>query len=329
MRKTQNARDFTLTRCYYNVKISSIQNYCRWPKRHKRRQQIRIIGDARQRYQEGSCAYMIACDFRLRRKTSGGPLKLEGQKQRHRSKEMAHLTEDHIPPARAFRRSVKNSWGSGNGIQTFAINSPPIWSIFSYYFPTWRFTLKAAWKREMISIRKPFILQGLKNTDGSPTKRKTTAPTFYTLTLLFFMAKRRVTPLMNFQAQACQRHPHCTKPANMVLDNQSRHRTAIPRRFSHPCVEIWDIAYRLPKTLWNVLFLLLETPSASALDLIISYEIQRNSAAQNWGWLGDWWELSAWFRKPGKRGAHPKNIDTYANDKRRPKNAAHVVAEKK
>lgn len=292
-------RDFTFNALYYNVKDFSIHDYCGGLKDIESKQ-IRIIGDARQRYQEDPVRMLRAIRF-------AGKLGFELEAETAAPiKEMAHLL-DHIPPARLFEEVLK-LLGSGNGIDTFHLLRQ--YGLFRYLFPDTDALLQSGWKRNDIDPE-AFILQGLKNTDDRIQSGKTTAPYFLYAVLLWPSVALRHE---EFQAQGMPATPALHQAANMVLDNQVAS-TAIPRRFSTPMREIWDMQYRLPKRYGKRAFLLLEHPRFRAgFDFLLIREL----SGTNLDGLGDWWEKFQHGTESQQRDLI-KSIDSFTKDNEGPK----------
>ena len=292
-------RDFTFNALYYNVKDFSIHDYCGGLKDIESKQ-IRMIGDARQRYQEDPVRMLRAIRF-------AGKLGFELEAETAAPiKEMAHLL-DHIPPARLFEEVLK-LLGSGNGIDTFHLLRQ--YGLFRYLFPDTDALLQSGWKRNDIDPE-AFILQGLKNTDDRIQSGKTTAPYFLYAVLLWPSVALRHE---EFQAQGMPATPALHQAANMVLDNQVAS-TAIPRRFSTPMREIWDMQYRLPKRYGKRAFLLLEHPRFRAgFDFLLIREL----SGTNLDGLGDWWEKFQHGTESQQRDLI-KSIDSFTKDNEGPK----------
>ncbi|QUX97452.1 polynucleotide adenylyltransferase PcnB [Marinomonas sp. CT5] len=292
-------RDFTFNALYYNVQDFSIHDYCGGLKDIENKQ-IRIIGDARQRYQEDPVRMLRAIRF-------AGKLGFEIEAETAAPiKEMAHLL-DHIPPARLFEEVLK-LLGSGNGIDTFHLLRQ--YGLFRYLFPDTEALLQSGWKRDDIDPE-AFILQGLRNTDSRIQSGKTTAPYFLYAVLLWPSVALRHE---EFQAQGMPVTPALHQAANMVLDNQVAS-TAIPRRFSTPMREIWDMQFRLPKRYGKRAFLLLEHPRFRAgFDFLLIREL----SGTNLDGLGDWWEKFQHGTESQQRELI-KSIDSFVKDKDGPK----------
>lgn len=292
-------RDFTFNALYYNVEDFSIHDYCGGLADIKNKQ-IRIIGDPRQRYQEDPVRMLRAIrfagklDFDIEANTAA-PIK-----------EMAHLL-DHIPPARLFEEVLK-LLGSGNGIKTFELLRE--YGLFRYLFPDTDALLQSGWKRQDIDPE-AFILRGLKNTDERIQSGKSTAPFFLYAILLWPSVALRHE---EFMAQGMPVTPALHQAANMVLDNQVAS-TAIPRRFSTPMREIWDMQLRLPKRYGKRAFQLLEHPRFRAgFDFLL---IREQSGTELDG-LGAWWEAFQ-FGNESQQRELIKQIDKHINSKEAPK----------
>ena len=263
-------RDFTFNALYYNIADFSIHDYC-GGLADIEQGQIRIIGDPRKRYQEDPVRMLRAIRFAAKlnfeiEAVTAAPIK-----------EMAHLL-DHIPPARLFEEVLK-LLGSGNGVRTFELLRE--YGLFKYLFPDLNAVLDSGWQRQDIHPE-AFILQGLENTDARIREGKSTAPYFLYAILLWPSVALRHE---EFENQGLPVLPALHQAASMVLDNQVA-ATAIPRRFSTPMREIWDLQFRLPKRFGKRAFTLLQHPRfRAAYDFLLI----REQSGTELGGLGDWW----------------------------------------
>ena len=264
-------RDFTFNALYYNVKDFSIQDYC-GGLADIVNEKIRIIGDARQRYQADPVRMLRAIRFAGKlgfalEASTAAPIK-----------EMAHLL-DHIPPARIFEEVLK-LLGSGNGVKTFHLLRQ--YGLFKYLSPDTEALLLSGWKRDDIDPE-AFILKGLETTDNRVQSGKTTAPYFLYAVLLWPSVVLRHE---EFQAQGMAATPALHQAASIVLDNQVAS-TTIPRRFSTSMREIWDMQFRLPKRYGKRAFVLLEHPRfRAAFDFLLIRELSGTGLDS----LGAWWQ---------------------------------------
>ncbi len=263
-----------------------------------------MIGDARQRYQEDPVRMLRAIRFAA---------KLDFTIEEHTAapiRDMAHLL-DHIPPARLFEEVLK-LLGSGNGVVTFALLRE--YGLFKYLFPDTNALLDSGWHRRDLSPES-FILQGLKNTDARIQEGKSTAPYFlYGILLWPSVALRHE----EFEQQGLPLLPALHQAASMVLDNQVAS-TAIPRRFSTPMREIWDLQFRLPKRYGKRAFTLLQHPRfRAAYDFLLI----REQSGTDLGGLGKWWSEFQHAPENQQRdlikSADPRSNDS-ASDSPKPK----------
>lgn len=263
-------RDFTFNALYYNIADFSINDYCGGLEDIANRQ-IRIIGDPRQRYQEDPVRMLRAIRFAAK-------LNFEIEAETAAPiKEMAHLL-DHIPPARLFEEVLK-LLGSGYGAATYTLLRE--YGLFKYLFPDTDALLKTGWHRKDIDPE-AFILQGLNNTDQRIQSGRSTAPYFLYAILLWPSVALRHE---EFEKQGLPEMPALHQAATMVLDNQVAS-TAIPRRFSTPMREIWDLQFRLPKRYGKRALTLLHHPRfRAAYDFLLI----REQSGTEMGGLGDWW----------------------------------------
>lgn len=263
-------RDFTFNALYYNIADFSIHDYCGGLEDIQNKQ-VRMIGNPQARYQEDPVRMLRAVRFAAKlgfqmEETTAAPIK-----------DMARLL-DHIPPARLFEEVLK-LLGSGNGVTTFHLLRE--YHLFRYLFPEVDELLRSGWRTSQFDPE-AFILRGLENTDQRIREGKSTAPYFLYAILLWPKVLFRQE---EFQAQGLPATPALHQAASLVLDNQVAH-IAIPRRFSTPMREIWDMQYRLPKRFGKRAFLLEQHQRFRAS---FDFLLIREASGEDLGGLGDWW----------------------------------------
>lgn len=107
-------------------------------------------------------------------------------------------------------------------------------------------------------------------------------PAFLFAALLWPAIPARAAAL---QARGMPAIPALQEAAHDVIGEQCR-RTAIPKRFTLPLREIWDMQERLPRRQGKRADLLLENPRFRAgYDFLLL----RESAGEETGELGQWW----------------------------------------
>ena len=297
-------RDFTFNALYYDISDFSIHDYCGGLEDIEAKQ-VRIIGDAKLRYQEDPVRMLRAIrfaaklDFEIEAETAA-PIK-----------EMAHLL-DHIPPARLFEEVLK-LLGSGNGVATYELLRE--YGLFRYLFPETDELLRSKWNKPDLDPEK-FILQGLINTDKRIAEGKTTAPYFLYAFLLWPKVLFRHE---EFMAQGLPATPALHQAASLVLDNQVS-ATSIPRRFSTPMREIWDLQFRLSKRFGKRAYVLEQHARfRAAFDFLLI----REESGFDSGNLGEWWQAFQDANEKQRRDlinlADNKFSDDKGPRKRRPK----------
>ncbi|MFC6670724.1 hypothetical protein [Marinobacterium aestuariivivens] len=108
-------------------------------------------------------------------------------------------------------------------------------------------------------------------------------PAFLFAALLWYPMQLRMNRLM--QEQHLPAIPALHEAANEVIAAQIRH-TAIPRRFSTPLREIWELQLRLPRRQGHRAARLMEHPRfRAAYDLLLL----RESSGEDLGGLSQWW----------------------------------------
>ncbi|MNF28076.1 poly(A) polymerase [Pseudomonas linyingensis] len=259
-------RDFTINALYYDPASERILDYAHGM-HDIRNRLVRLIGDPTQRYQEDPVRMLRAVRFAAKlgfdiEKHSAAPIR-----------QLAHLLND-IPASRLFDEVLK-LFLAGQGERTFDLLCE--YGLFAPLFPA----SAAALKREPEYVGS-LIRQALANTDERIRLGKPVTPAFLFAALLWPALPARAAAL---QASGMPAIPALQEAAHEVIGEQCR-RTAIPKRFSLPLREIWDMQERLPRRQGRRADLLLENPRFRAgYDFLLL----RESAGEETGDLGDWW----------------------------------------
>ncbi len=259
-------RDFTINALYYDPASERILDYAHGM-HDIRNRLVRLIGDPTQRYQEDPVRMLRAVRFAA---------KLDFDIEKHSAapiRQLAHLLND-IPASRLFDEVLK-LFLAGQGERTFDLLCE--YGLFAPLFPA----SAAALKREPEYVGS-LIRQALANTDERIRLGKPVTPAFLFAALLWPALPARAAAL---QASGMPPIPALQEAAHEVIGEQCR-RTAIPKRFSLPLREIWDMQERLPRRQGKRADLLLENPRFRAgYDFLLL----RESAGEETGDLGDWW----------------------------------------
>ncbi|MCW8126972.1 polynucleotide adenylyltransferase PcnB [Microbulbifer halophilus] len=257
-------RDFTVNALYYTTDGFEIHDYTGGMRDIEQRQ-IRMIGDPATRYKEDPVRMLRAVrfaaklDFDIEEKTAA-PLG-----------ELAPLLRN-IAPARLFDEVLKLLM-SGHGERTFELMER--YHLWHHLFPDNAALLEQPEARELTRL-------ALRNTDQRIRNDKRVTPAFLYAALLWPAVRaeqERVagagTPPIPALAQAAQK----------VTGSQLAH-TAIPKRFSIPMREIWDLQLRLPQRGGNRAQRLSEhTRFRAAYDFLLL----REECGEIQPGLGQWW----------------------------------------
>ena len=259
-------RDFTVNAFYYDIADFSIKTVAQGLKDIETKT-LRIIGDAEQRYREDPVRMLRAArfaaklDFNIEEKTLEPIV------------ELAPLLTK-ISSARLFDESLKLLLG-GQANKTFSKLSEL--GLIAPLFPS----LKNITEPEN-SYYLNFIQQALSNTDARIRQEKSITPAFLFAALLWPEFNRQRDALMH---KGMPSAPASQKAAQITLADQVQH-TAIPKRFSLPIKEIWDLQWRLNNRTPQKAYSLIEQARFRAgYDFLLL----REQSGENTDGLGEWW----------------------------------------
>ena len=259
-------RDFTINALYYDPASEHILDYAHGV-HDIRNRLVRLIGDPQQRYLEDPVRMLRAARFAA---------KLDFDIEKHSAapiRPLAHLLND-IPAARLFDEVLKLLL-SGQGVRTFELLCE--YDLFAPLFPASAAALKAE-----PDYAGKLMRQALANTDERIRQGKPVTPAFLFAALLWPALPARAAAL---QARGMPALPALQEAAHELISEQCR-RTAIPKRFTLPLREIWDMQERLPRRQGKRADLLLENPRFRAgYDFLLL----RESAGEQTDGLGEWW----------------------------------------
>ena len=257
-------RDFTVNALYYTTDGFEIHDYTGGIRDIEQRQ-IRMIGDPETRYKEDPVRMLRAVrfaaklDFEIEPATAA-PLK-----------ELAPLLRN-IAPARLFDEVLKLLM-SGQGERTFELlREHHLWP---HLFPDNARHLDSP---EALALTR----QALRNTDDRIRNDQRVTPAFLYAALLWpavnaeqqFLTEKGIPPV-----------PALAQAAQKITSNQLIH-TAIPKRFSMPMRDIWEMQSRLPRRGGERAFRLMEHPKfRAAYDFLLLREDSGEIPAG----LGQWW----------------------------------------
>lgn len=260
-------RDFTINAMYYTAKDFSVRAYPIGMQDLANRV-IRIIGDPETRYREDPVRMLRAVRF-------AGKLGFSIETKTAKAIHTVAPLLTHVAPARLFDEVLKLLM-SGNGLATWALLRE--YELVEPLLPELYQILEAQGEGYYSS----FIEQALVNTDARIKAEKPVTPAYLYAALLW--------PVVREQAQhniamGTPELPAWQKAMASALDRQVK-TIAIPKRFSIPMKEIWEMQLRLPKRRTQRAEEMLAHPRFRA-----SYDflLLRESAGENLDGLGQWW----------------------------------------
>lgn len=260
-------RDLTINALYYSSADFCVYDFVGGLSDLEQRL-IRIIGDAETRYREDPVRmlrvvrFAAKLDFDIETATEA-PLP-----------ELAPLLEN-IAPARMFDEVVKLLM-HGRGLQTYALLRR--YGLFTPLFPATQRLLD-----QNLSHAEEFIQQGLINTDTRIAENKPVTPAFLYAILLWPAFKEYHSQLV---AEGEPEIPALHQAAERVLHKQLQS-IAIPKRFSLPMRDIWELQLRLNRRKGNRAEQLLEHRYFRAgYDFLLL----REQVGEIESGLGQWWQ---------------------------------------
>jgi len=260
-------RDFTVNALYYDIRDRSVVDYVGGVE-DLERGLIRIIGDAETRYREDPVRMLRAIrfaarlGFRIERDTLN-PIR-----------DLAPLLAD-VPPARMFEEVLKLFHG-GYAAETFELLRQH--GLFRHIFPLTEDVLVSGQPPQAELL----VPRALANTDSRVGEGKPVTPAFLYCAMLWYPMRQRFD---QYVAKGMSAFDAAGKAADEVLRQQSQH-TSVPKRFSVPMREIWQLQDRLARRSGRNPFRLLEHKRfRAAYDFLLL----RSESGEGDAPLTEWW----------------------------------------
>jgi poly(A) polymerase len=261
-------RDFTINAMYYNIADFSISDFAGGMSAIKAKE-IALIGDPETRFREDPVRMLRAVRFAVK-------LNMHISEQSAKPiKQLAPLLGN-IPAARLFEEVLKLLL-SGQGLETFRLLST--YNLFEPLFPQLAPLLADGQSREV-----RFVEQVLTNTDNRINTGQRVTPAFIFAAFLWYPLEERCQKLM---VEGGLTHFDAFNLAlNDVLQKQIQ-RIMIPKRFSMPIREIWQLQTRLSKRFGRRAYQMLEHPKfRAAYDfLLLRADVEGGALLE----LAEWW----------------------------------------
>ncbi|SFR83221.1 poly(A) polymerase [Marinobacter daqiaonensis] len=257
-------RDFTVNALYYCIRDFTVIDYARGVE-DLRQRQLRLIGDPETRYREDPVRMIRAVRFAAKlgftiEPTTEAPIR-----------ELAPLLS-HIPAARLFEEVLK-LFSAGHGESTWYLLKQ--YDLIAPLFPA---TVKALDD----GLSDALIIRALQNTDDRIRQGKSVTP--------YFMYAALLWPALQAEWQRRQDNGEAVQLAlhqsiGKVIGKQVQ-ATSIPKRFSGPMKEIWELQMRLPRRQGKRAYAIMEHPRfRAAYDFLLV----REAAGEIEPGLGQWW----------------------------------------
>ncbi len=260
-------RDFSVNSLYYDIRDFSVLDYVGGVKDLKQGV-LRMIGDPATRYREDPVRMLRVIRFAAKlgfciEPGTAAPIRESGRL----------LLE--VPPARMFEEVLKLFQG-GYALETFELLRQ--YGLFRYLFPLTEDCLS----QEENHFPRLLVPQALANTDERIAADKPVNPAFLFAAFLWEPVRLEMARLA---ANGMKPHETLQHAADHVLREQLRHIT-IPKRFSIPMREIWDMQGKLSRRHGKHAERLVEHKRfRAAYDFLLL----RAHAGEEQQDLADWW----------------------------------------
>lgn len=260
-------RDFTINAFYYTTRDFSVYDYANGLRDLELRC-VRMIGDPELRYREDPVRMLRAIRF-------AGKLGFDIEPDTAAPiATLAPLLRD-VAAARLFDEILKLLM-AGHGVDTWRLLCR--YGLAEILFPGTHAAIQAG-----TPLADELIVNALLNTDQRIREEKPVTPAFLYAALLWPALRMEMARLM--AEEGMDEVPALQHAAQRVIDQQLPI-TTIPRRFSQPMREIWELQLRLPRRSGKRTHELVEHPRFRAgYDFVLL----REQAGEDLGGLGRWW----------------------------------------
>lgn len=259
-------RDLTVNALYYDPSDNSIHDFTNGLEDIERKV-IHIIGNPSSRYREDPVRLLRVVRFAA---------KLGFDIDSNTAKSIPKRASDlqQVSPPRLFDETLK-LFMSGRGEATFKLLQEH--GLFGYLVPQLHRVMQVNQDNITRLIEQAFI-----NTDRRIAANQRVTPAFIYAVLLWPVVERRVAQL----TQKGNSASYAMSKAGSEVISQQIVVTAIPKRFTIPMREIWELQIQLPRRGGNRAKRLSEHPRfRAAYDFVLL----REQAGEELNQLGDWW----------------------------------------
>lgn len=260
-------RDFTINALYYNVSDFTVIDFADGMS-DLRNGVIRLLGDVESRFREDPVRLLRAVRFAAK---LGFIIEPETESPMQR---LAPLLGE-VPSARLYEEVLKLFLG-GSALESF--EKLRHYGLFGQLFPA----TEEALSHEDHDFPITFVNRGLANTDARLQQDKSVTPAFLFAVLLWEPVRLGYEALLKQDEQPIEA---LQSAASDVLSGQSRH-ISIPKRFSYPMRDIWQLQPRFQQRQGKKPYRLLTHPRfRAAYDFLLL----RAEAGEVETELAKWW----------------------------------------
>jgi poly(A) polymerase len=284
-------RDFTVNALYYDIKDFSVVDYAGGLDDLKAGT-LRLIGDPEKRYREDPVRMLRAVRFAAK---LGFRIHPDSESA---LQELGYLLDD-IPAARLFEEVMKLFLG-GCAVSTF--EQLRHYDLFRYLFPM----TDDALTHEEEGFPITFVLRALENTDKRLAEDKPVTPAFLYAALLWEPMRQRSQTLLDEGASPLE----AAQIAGNQITSEQVQATSLPKRFSMPMREIWNLQPRFERRRGKAPYRLLGHPRfRAAYDFLLLRAEVGEADEELAKWWTDFQTLNA--------GERDKMVEPTAKKKRR------------
>jgi poly(A) polymerase len=287
-------RDFSINALYYSAESGEIIDLT-GGREDIEAKRIRLIGDPENRYREDPVRMLRAIRFKGKLDFDIDPDSGEPMRR------LGYLLQD-IPPARLFEELLK-LFMSGDAEKAF--DDLLSYELFGWLFPDARRAMDSSPAEDLIRA-------ALASTDKRIQEEKPVTPAFIFAALLWYPFVDEKQELEQEGASSVEASHEAA--ANVIAKQQLF--TSIPRRFSGPMRDIWNLQFRLPIRHGKKADILMSHKRfRAAYDFLLLREL----AGEKLDNLGEWWTeyqevneadrsaMKPTSTKPKRRRRRPRN----------------------
>jgi poly(A) polymerase len=260
-------RDFTVNALYYNIDDFSVLDYTDGVK-DLEEGVLRLLGDPETRYREDPVRMLRAVRFAAKLGFNIAP---ECERP---IEPMAPLLQS-VPAARLFDEILKLFMG---GVAVHSFEKLRHYNLFRELFPE----TDEALEHEDHEFPITFVIRGLKNTDTRVREDKPVTPAFLFAVLLW----EPVRQLAEQMTEAGDPPLQAMQQAGGEVVMRQLQRVSLPKRFSLPMREIWNLQHRFEQRAGKRPHRLLTHPRFRAAYDFLLLRAESGEADRE---LADWW----------------------------------------